>query len=139
TPEKSDVWSLPYGAEVALEVQARVNGPLKYLELGLILHTATGFELAGALTGDALPPRPVRPGAWVFHVSFPALTLRPGRYYFGFALRSEHGFEDFIPEAVYFDVLPTVESVKQNIHLRLGAFIPMVCCSMAELPSATPP
>ncbi len=133
TAQKSDAWSVSYGAELSLAVRVRVNVPLNYLELGLAINTATGFEVASSLSCDALPPRTVAPGDFEFQVSYPALTLRPNRYYFGFGLRSEHGFEDYVAETAYLDVLPTLDSVQKNVQLRLGAVIPELKCTLVGI------
>jgi len=130
SPQKTDVWSLPYGAELALDVHVQVVQPLDYLELCVYVCTATSFELAGSSSGDRLKPTPIEPGDYIFRVRYPSLRLRPGRYYFGFGLRSQSGYEDYLPEAVYFDVLPSVESAKQNIQQRSGAVIPETECSL---------
>jgi lipopolysaccharide transport system ATP-binding protein len=132
TPEKSEAWSFPYGSELALEIGVEVKRKLEYLELGLALSTATGIEIASSLSCDGMNQEPVAAGRHAFRVSYPSLTLRPGRYYFGFGLRSEFGFEDYISEAVYFDVLPTVESANKNVHLRLGAVIPELRCTLTQ-------
>lgn len=137
SPQKSDAWSLPYGADAELEVHVCVLQPLAHLELGLFLCTATGFELAGSLSGDGLKPQPVQPGDYLFRMSS-SLCLRPGRYFLSLGLRSENGYEDYIPEAVYFDVLATVDSAKQNIHLRAGAVIPAIQCSLESSQGLAP-
>jgi lipopolysaccharide transport system ATP-binding protein len=123
-------WSMPYGGEIALEISVQVKKPLDYLELGLALCTATGFEIASSLSCDSLPLTPTAPGRYTASVSFPSLTLAPGQYFFGLGLRSEHGMEDYLAEAVWFEVLPTEESSDRRVHRRKGVVIPNVHCKM---------
>jgi lipopolysaccharide transport system ATP-binding protein len=133
TPEKSDPWSLPYGAELSLDIVIQTSTQVDFLSLTLGLHTATGFEIGSAVSQDSLPLRPLGTGRFVFHVSFPGLTLRPGRYYVGLLLRTEHGLADNIPEAIYFDVLPTMDSVEKSVQDRIGPVIPDFRCTLTEL------
>jgi lipopolysaccharide transport system ATP-binding protein len=138
TGDKTDAWSWPYGSELAFDIVVQVRSSLSYLELGVTLFTATGSALGSALSHDCVPPAPVRPGRVVFNIAYPGLTLQPGRYYLAFSLRCDHGMVDYIPEAVYFDVLPTMESAKKGAQGRLGPLIPAFRCSVAPLDGDLP-
>jgi lipopolysaccharide transport system ATP-binding protein len=138
TPEKTDAWALPYGATIALDIVVRVPAPLDYLELGLTLYTATGFEIGSSLSYDSLPLEPLSPNRYVYHVSYPGLKLQPGRYYFALSLRSQHGLSDLIPEAVYFDILPTMESAEKSAQGRPGPMIPELRCTLSEFRADAP-
>jgi lipopolysaccharide transport system ATP-binding protein len=123
-------WSIPYGGEISLKISVQVKKALDYLELGLALCTATGFEIASSLSCDSLPLTPTASGQYVARVSFPSMILAPGQYFFGLGLRSERGMEDYLAEAVWFEILPTAESSDQRVHLRKGPLVPNLRCEM---------
>jgi len=70
----------------------------------------------------------VDPGTFTFEVAFPTLTLAPGQYYFGLGLRTDRGTEDYLREAIYFEVRPSTDSSQRLVHLRRGPVIPEVRC-----------
>jgi lipopolysaccharide transport system ATP-binding protein len=120
--------SLSFGDPICLKVEVTVNGPLESLELGLGLCSFTGFEITSTLSRDALDPRPVSPGRYVFLMKLPDVPLIPGRYFFGLGLRSDRGLEDHIQDAFCFEVLPSPESANLLVQTRRGVIVPRVEC-----------
>jgi lipopolysaccharide transport system ATP-binding protein len=130
-------WTLDYGMAFELEVVVDVKERLPCLELALALCTYTGFEVASPVSADAMPPQSLQPGHYSFTLRLPGLRLAPGRYYVGMGLRSHRGLEDYMPDAVHFEVLPTDASAQASLHTRLGAVVADPVCEIARL-SADP-
>ncbi|HUY91134.1 MAG TPA: ABC transporter ATP-binding protein [Pirellulales bacterium] len=132
TPSEGDPWTMPYGGVLAFRVGVTVRAALEDLELGIGLFTASGFEVASVLSTDVLQSRPIAPGCYVFSVSYPRLCLMPGSYYLGIGLRSRGAFEDYIPDAVHFEIQLNERSARNNIHLRKGSVVPEFKCTMSR-------
>jgi lipopolysaccharide transport system ATP-binding protein len=124
TPDRVGPWSVPFGSRVSLEITATVTRPLESLEFGLALMNSMGLEIASPMSSDVGPRLPASPGEYTFAIGLPTLKLTPGRYYLEFVLRSDHGTEDHVTEAVFFEVLPNGESSEALTHHRRGSVIP---------------
>jgi lipopolysaccharide transport system ATP-binding protein len=131
-------WSLPYGAAIEFEVTVRVECHLPSLELGIAISNSTGVEIASLLSTDALERVAVAPGVHEFRVHVSTLRLTPGSYRIGFGLRAGRGMEDYLPEAVHFEVQHTPDSARLNVQSRRGAVVPDFECSLAAVISPDP-
>jgi lipopolysaccharide transport system ATP-binding protein len=124
TPDRVGPWVIPFGSRISLEITATVIRPLSSLEFGLSLMNSMGLEVASPMSSDVVPRLSVSPGEYTFVIGLPNLRLTPGRYYLEFALRSDRGLEDYVTEAVFFEVLPNSESSEALTHHRRGSVIP---------------
>src|SRR5262249_1170117 len=93
------------------------------IELAVAVLTTGGFELATWTNYCNKAQLPVHPGSNTFRIDFEDLRLRPGRYHLGLALGSGRGFEDWLPDSVSFDIVPTAEAAEINVDLTNGVII----------------
>jgi hypothetical protein len=75
-----------------------------------------------------------KPGTYYFRVMYHDLTLAPGMYRFGLGLRSNSGFEDYLPEAFDLEVIASETSAENNVHKVLGVVIPKFHYEVSQKP-----
>ncbi|MGC8490397.1 MAG: polysaccharide ABC transporter ATP-binding protein [Syntrophobacteraceae bacterium] len=119
-------WQLPYSRQISLKIDVEVLQNLPALELGLALKTATGFELASTLSSYSLSRSPFAIGKHSFYVTYRDITLVPGRYRFGLGLRSDRGFEDYLPEAFELEIVDSEDSANKKTETLHGVIVPIV-------------
>jgi lipopolysaccharide transport system ATP-binding protein len=117
------IWSYPFGEPQALKIQVEAKHSINKIELGIGLFSARGFEVASWSSSYAQSLLSLKAGSNMIQINFNELKLLPGRYYLGLGLRSERGFEDYISEAVWFEVVISKESAQANTHTMQGAFV----------------
>jgi hypothetical protein len=137
TQNKVGGWRLPFGSDIILEIGVKVLEELPTLELGLALKTITGFEIASTLCSNSRKNMPFKAGIYYFRVIYHELTLAPGVYRFGLGLRSERGFEDYLPGAFDLEVIVSETSAENNVHKVLGAVIPKVGFEVSQKPTSS--
>jgi len=123
---KIGAWQLPFGSEIALEVGVNVSEELPILELGIALKTLTGFEIASSLSSHTMRDLSFKPGKYNFRALFQDLNLSPGIYRFGLGLRSNKGFEDYLPDAFELEIIVSDEAAYLNVHKLSGPIITKV-------------
>ena len=57
-------------------------------------------------------------------IGFQDLRLLPGRYFLSFGIRAGRKFEDWIQEAVAFEVIPSAASAEIDADTWEGAIVP---------------
>lgn len=119
-------WQIPYGEHLSFEIALETGCVLSGLELGISIYTAAGAEITSNLSSHSLALKETPAGRHVFKATFPGLRLLPGNYYVQLGLRSETGFEDFIPRACEFDVLTSELSSRQMTDTFRGILVPEV-------------
>jgi lipopolysaccharide transport system ATP-binding protein len=130
-------WKLPFESEIELEFELEVDRSLERLELALALSTATGFEIASSLSSHSRPIADITPGRYSFRARYVSLDLVPGLYQFGVALRSERGFEDYMPRAFELEIIVSERSAAMNVQSFSGALVPRVLYGLQAVPDAS--
>lgn len=130
--DKAAAWKLPFGHDITVEIKVKVTEHLTMVELGLALKTVTGFEIASSLSSNALPNMSLSPGTYYFRACHHNLALAPGVYRFGLGLRSERGYEDYLPEAFEIEILVSEKSAEMNAHKVRGAILPDVSFDISQ-------
>jgi lipopolysaccharide transport system ATP-binding protein len=120
------LWSYPFGRPLALEVQMEARQSIEKIELGIGLFTARGFEVASWTSRCSNSLLSLKAGLNTVLVSYTGLKLLPGQYYFGIGVRSDRGLEDYVAEAVWFEVVISEESAKANANIFRGALVPSI-------------
>jgi len=131
--DKVGPWAISYGTPVSLELQFVVKRPVPLFEFGIALCSASCAEFGSSLSRDVVAPSTVEPGEYLCEIAFPTLKLCTGSYYFDLGIRSDRGMEDYLLQAIHFEVLPNAESAEAMIHQRRGQMIPEVSYSIREL------
>jgi len=117
------MWSYPFGDPMAMELYVEADADTQPLELGLGLFTARGFEVASWTSRCAPPLLSFKSGSNKVLISFNDLKLLPGKYRLGVGLRSARGLEDYIPEAIWFEVAVSEAAALANAQTMQGALV----------------
>ena len=124
--EQCTDWSLPFGQPLAFHLHIEALQPMKDIELGIGLFSARGFEVASWTSTYSGSLLPLQIGLNTVCVDYKDALLLPGHYFLGIGLRSERGFEDYLPEALWFEVVVSEKSSAANTHTFGGIIVPKV-------------
>ena len=119
-------WSLPFGKELSLDISIDVESSVTRLSMAIGLWSERGFEVASWSNKCMRMELPVRAGTNTFRIAYEHLRLLPGQYFLGFAVASDRGIEDYLPEAIQFQVVPSAESVEIDADKMGGAIVASV-------------
>jgi ABC-type polysaccharide/polyol phosphate transport system ATPase subunit len=132
--DAESTWSIPFGKPLSLDLSVDIQPSVSKVELVIAVFSTRGFEVATWSDTCGGADLPVRPGINTYRVKFQHMRLLPGQYYLSIGLGSGRGFDnaDWIPEAVLFEVVPSVESAAMNVDFFGGAFVPTVDISLLD-------
>jgi lipopolysaccharide transport system ATP-binding protein len=125
-------WSIPFGQRISFDLWIDSKFALGNIELGIGLFSARGFEIASWTSTCSGTDLALRSGSNVFRVEYGDIILLPGQYYIGLGLRSMRGFEDYIPDAVSFEVTVSEKSAEINAQTFGGLIVPRVAISTIQ-------
>ena len=98
----------------------------------IVVFSTRGFELATWTNKCSDLELPVQPGINTFRIEFQHLRLLPGRYSLGIGVRDSRGSDDWIPEAVQFEITSSLEAAKINAETFGGVFVPSATVSVID-------
>jgi lipopolysaccharide transport system ATP-binding protein len=116
-------WSFPFGQRLALDLAISAEPSVSRLEIGIDVYSIRGFEVASWSNKCNNIRVPVRPGINTFRIEFQDLHLLPGQYSLGIGLGCDRGVEDWIPEAVLFEVTTSPEAARIDAQNFGGAVL----------------
>jgi lipopolysaccharide transport system ATP-binding protein len=116
-------WLIPFGQELSLDLKIDVQSTVTDVEIYIGIYSARGFEVANWSNRCSGVGLPVQPGINTFRIGFQQLRLMPGQYFLGMALVCDRGYEDWVSEAVFFEVTSSPEAAKINIDMLHGAIV----------------
>jgi lipopolysaccharide transport system ATP-binding protein len=119
-------WQFYYQSPIAFQIDFTVKKTINELCFGFALHNDAGFEIASSLSTHKLKSISLSAGRYFLSVAYPALGLLPGRYRIGMSIRSDLGFEDYLSEAFWFEVLPNELAGEHRTQTFGGALVPGV-------------
>jgi ABC-type polysaccharide/polyol phosphate transport system ATPase subunit len=124
-------WVFSFGQFLSFDIWIDSTVPLGDAELGIGLFSAKGYEIASwsnACSGEQFT---IRPGVNAFRVEYQDLTLLPGQYSIGVGIRPGPGrdLEDYLPEAILFEVAASTLSAEINGRAFGGSLVPRVALS----------
>lgn len=123
-------WKLEYKEEITFQFNIEVRRNLKYIEIGIGLSTINDFEIVSSLSSDDKIFADIPKGNHVFNFTFRDLHLLPNLYKAGFGIRSESGFEDYLPYVCQFEVLLSEVSAQEKAATRKGIIVSNVSCTI---------
>jgi lipopolysaccharide transport system ATP-binding protein len=129
--DKNSGWSLSFSQPLAVDLTIDVQSTETHVMLLVTIFSAQGFAVATWTNKSSDIELAVRPGINSFRLKFQHLRLLPGRYSLGIGVRDSHGGDDWIAEAVLFDVNSSVEAANLETESFEGVFIP--CATIARL------
>ncbi len=99
---------------------------LNLLELGISISTINELEIVSSLTTDYKKITNIKEGVHEIDIIFSDLNLLPGAYKIGLGVRSEYGFEDYLPLIAEFEILISELSSQDKSSTRNGFIVPKV-------------
>ena len=130
--DANNSWSLSFGQQLSLDVSIEAQSTETRVEVLIAVFSTQGFQLATWTNKCSDQELPVRPGINTFRVGFQHLRLLPGRYFLGIGVRDSWGSGDWIPEAVQFEIISSLEAAEINADAFGGAFVPSATVSVIE-------
>jgi len=125
-------WSFRFGEDIGFELLVDAERELDEIEIAIGLYSVRGFEVASWTNVCAGTKLGLSAGHNKFRISYGDMRLLPGQYYLGMDIRLRQASEDYIPNALSFEVTPSAESGVINAHSLGGAFIPSASISKLE-------
>jgi lipopolysaccharide transport system ATP-binding protein len=125
-------WSFTFGEELAFEIHIEARISIPNIEMVIGLHSARGFEVATWSNHCSQIQLPLQVGMNVFQIVYKDFTLLPGQYVLGMAINSSMGFEDYVADALAFEVAPNLHSAHINAHSFRGTLVPNVKLSIVK-------
>ncbi len=121
-------WSFPFGQHLAFDLWVDSGVAVTDAELGIGLFTTKGYEIASWTSACSGGNLVARPGLNVYRIEYEDLMLLPGQYFLGIGIRSTDGgnFEDYLPEAVSFEITVSAKSAEINGRGFGGSLVPRV-------------
>ncbi len=114
-------WSIPFGQQLSVDLSVLAQSDFSPAELFIGIISARGFEVASWCNSCSAQNLQLHSGINTFRIGFQNLRLLPGRYSLGVALRCNRGFEDYVPEAVLFEIISNAEAANINAEILRGA------------------
>jgi lipopolysaccharide transport system ATP-binding protein len=134
-------WSIPFGQPLSVDISIDADAAVPKLDLGIGIHSARGFEIASWSNKCSKTQLSARRGTNTFRVGFQHLRLLPGRYLIGIGVGSGRGIDEYIHEAIQFDIISSPEAAEINAHTFWGALVASATVSsldkVAELQKLT--
>jgi lipopolysaccharide transport system ATP-binding protein len=116
-------WSLPFGQHLSLDLTIDAQPSVARVELAVAVSSARGFDVASWTNKCEDMELPVRAGLNTFRIAFQHLRLLPGQYFLSLAVRDDRGGDDYIPEAVQFEITSSPEAAEINADIFPGALV----------------
>lgn len=123
-------WKLNYKQPLSFLLEIDVMRNLPELEIGVAIFTVTEFEIASSLSSDQQVISNVKEGSHSIKFTFCDFFLLPGVYKVSLGIRSENGFEDYLPKVCEFEVLVSDTSAEEKASTRNGIIVPRVSCTL---------
>ena len=121
TPDVPSPWKVPFASPLRLRLTAEALEPLAGLELGIGLFSLQGQEIISTLSTWHGDFGPIVPGKYALSIDYGVLELVPGYYRLGIGLKSSRGMEDYLPEAIEFEVVTSPYVQRPNLMTVRGA------------------
>ena len=130
--DAKDSWSFPFGQPLSLDLSIEAQSSVNRIEVAVDVYSGRGFELASWTNKCSDVELSVQPGINIFRIRFEQPRFLPGRYMLGFGLGYGHGFKDWFPKAVTFEITSSPEAAGINTDSLDGAFVPSATVSVVD-------
>jgi lipopolysaccharide transport system ATP-binding protein len=125
-------WSFSFGEKICFELVIEAEENINDIELGVALCSAKGFEVASWTTTCSNYSLKIKRGQNKVYIEYPDLKLLPGAYYLGIGIRSDRGFEDYLPDAATLEVMTNDKSSFAKMDTFAGAILPQIIARKLE-------
>jgi len=127
-------WSIPFGERLSFDISVNTSIESAEAELGIGLFSTKGYEIASWTSACENTNLVTRRGFNLYRIEYEDLMLLPGQYFLGIGIRSTSGgaLEDYIPEAINFEITESQKSVDINGRSFRGSVVPRVRLSRLQ-------
>jgi len=125
-------WSIPFGQQLSLDLSIDAQSSVTQVQLAIGISSNRGFQVATWTNSCSNVQLPVRPGKNTFRIGFEKLRLLPGQYFLTLVLNSNRGLEDYIIEAIRFEIIPSAESAEIGAQKFDGTIVPFAEVSILD-------
>ena len=125
-------WLLPFGQQLAVDLSIESRSSISPVDLFIAVSSARGFEVASWSNSCNDQDLELRCGINTFRIAFEDLRLLPGRYSLSLALRGDRGFEDYVPDAVSFEVTSSPKAAVIKAELLGGVLVASAIVSVLD-------
>ena len=133
SPSDADgTWSLPFGQTLSVDLSIDAHPSVTLIEVAVAVSSVRGFDVASWTNKCSGAELPVRAGLNTYRIAFHDLRLLPGRYYLTLALRDDRGGNDYVVEAVLFEITSSPEAAEINADIFLGAIVLAATVSVVD-------
>jgi homopolymeric O-antigen transport system ATP-binding protein len=123
TSDENSSWSIPFGQPLSVDVSIDAPSSVTQIVLGIAVFSIRGFEVATWTNKCSKTELLVQPGINIFGVRFKHLNLLPGQYSLGISVRDNRGAEDYVHEAIVFEIIPSQEAADIDAQNFNGAVV----------------
>ena len=129
---QSKTWSFAFKEHLSIDLQVVAIEAFENIELGIGVFSSRGFEIASWTSTCSQVNLPLKAGLNTLRAEYMNLDFLPGQYYLGIGLRSDRVLQDYLPEAVWFEVLVSDVSAQANTHTFGGVLVPEVQATVQD-------
>jgi lipopolysaccharide transport system ATP-binding protein len=122
--EEEGTWCYSFGATLDFACKITAATRISALSFAYAIFTMSGSEVASAKAWVRPPGSCLEPGQYSIRVGIPNLRLAPGTYSLNLGVGSEHGCEDFVTEAVVFEIISNETSAAEFADTIKATCIP---------------
>jgi len=130
-------WSIPFGQELSLDISLEAQSSMTQIEVVIGLYSNRGFEVASWSNKCSGVELLLETGTNTVRIGFQQLRLLPGNYFIEIALVSVRGVEDYVSEAVQFEIVHSPAAAEINADKMGGTFVPSATVSMLSQADAS--
>jgi lipopolysaccharide transport system ATP-binding protein len=125
-------WSLPFGKQLSLDLTVDIQPSVTRLDLIIGIFSARGFEVATWTNKCSNVELALRPGMNTFRIEYQHPRLLPGRYFLGFGVIGDRGYEDAVNEAVQLEITSSPDAAQIDAHHFGGASVASAIVSIVD-------
>lgn len=127
-------WSFPFGRSLTFDLWIESAKVMENIEVAIGLFSAKGYEIASWTNLCSNASLATQPGLNAIRIEYEDLRLLPGQYSLHIGVRATAGgaLDDYIPDAVTFEVVASAEAAVINSRTFGGSLVPRVRLSKVE-------
>lgn len=130
--DQGNGWSLPFGQPLSLDLSINAEPYISRVEILVAIYSARGFEVATWTSRCDGVQLDVHSGVNTFRIEFQDLRLLPGQYFLGVGVGGDRDFDDWVREAVFFEVRSSPVGAEIGVDLFRGAIVPTAKVSLTD-------
>ena len=122
-PLEGNDWAFSFRENLSFEIGIMASQQFEEISIAIDVVSPRGFDVASWSTKCNDWFSPLKPGINNFKIEFQNLILVPGQYSLTVGLWCDRGVEDWVEDAVTFEVTATPETARLNASVFKGALV----------------